>query len=79
MHGTSHWLRFINATIDLRVHTAVMLARFEVFQSYARLCEERSHKASDVRSMMEWGEAAVQWRRMADTAVEEDRDEAAAS
>ena len=55
-----------------------MLARFQLFRSYARLCEERSREASDPRSMMEWGEAAVQWQRLANTALEEDRDEAAA-
>ena len=77
MHGPSHWLRFTNTTIDLRVQTRGY-ARKVRSVSYARLCEERSHKASDVRSMMERAEAAVQWRRMANTALEEDRDEAAA-
>lgn len=55
-----------------------MLARFELFRCYARLCEERSHKASNPRSMMEWGEAAVEWHRLAIAAAEEDRDEATA-
>ena len=56
---------------------AVMLARFDLFRSYARLCEERAHEASDARSMMEWGEAAVQWQRLANSAAKEDRGEAA--
>jgi hypothetical protein len=55
-----------------------MLARFDLFRSYARLCEERSHDASDVRSMMEWREAAVQWKRLANSAADEDRGETAA-
>ena len=54
-----------------------MLVRFDLFRSYARLCEKKSHEASDARSMTEWGEAAVQWQRLADSAAKEDISSAA--
>jgi hypothetical protein len=50
-----------------------MLARFDLFRTYARLCQERSWAAFDAREMMEWGEAAARWQRMAYIAEEEDR------
>jgi hypothetical protein len=71
-------LRYIKLAIECEYTLPAMLARFDLFRSYARLCEERSRAASDIRTMVEWAEAAVQWQTLANTAAVQDRDKPAA-